>query len=177
MIPTLLHAVESGAARLASFVEHLPMLIPPTTTDRGEVAGRDGSIAAEMNEVAEEMERRPGVLDCTCFHGFFKSDTPDVGMHVLVTAVGGDKALAQRTACEMAAWIWERRDRFKQANYPPHDAVQLGLRESEASNLGPVVLHEISDNPGSGAPGDGTHLLRAMIIGAKVSIPVLDTGC
>lgn len=32
---------------------------------------------------------------------------------------------------------------------------------------GPVVLHEISDNPGSGAPGDATHLLRAVLEGGQ----------
>ena len=75
MLPKLL----SGEVRLACWVEHVPMLIPPTTTDVGDVAGRDGSIGADMNAVAfaAEDETR-GILDCTVFHGFFKSDTPHV---------------------------------------------------------------------------------------------------
>ena len=182
MLPSLLQAIERGSPRPAAFVEHLPMLIPPTTTDRGEVNGRDGSIAAEMNDEAWRLEQRPGVLDCTCYHGFFKSDTPDVGMHVLVTAAEGDRDLAQRTACDMAQWIWARRDRFKQANFSPTDAVQRALLVTQhksstaaaatgaaAPRDGPVVLHEISDNPGSGAPGDATHLLRAIVEGAKAA--------
>jgi hypothetical protein len=55
------------------------MLIPPTTTDVGDVAGRDGSIGADMNAVAFAAEDATrGILDCTVFHGFFKSDTPHV---------------------------------------------------------------------------------------------------
>lgn len=75
MLPRLL----SGKVRLASWVEHVPMLIPPTTTDVGDVDGRDGSIGAEMNAIAFAVEdESQGIFDCTVFHGFFKSDTPHV---------------------------------------------------------------------------------------------------
>jgi microcystin degradation protein MlrC len=118
--------------------------IPPTSTDRGEAEGRDGTIAAEMNDHAAQLERRDGVLDVTVYHGFFKSDTPHVGMHVLVTTDaevgaagrcnvglqgeeeegGARPSLAQRTACEMAEWVWTRRQRFRQRNLTPVDAVR-----------------------------------------------------
>ena len=83
MLPRLL----DGSVLPRSFVEHIPMLIPPTSTDRGVADGRDGTIAAEMNDRAFELEELPGVLDVTAFHGFFKSDTPDVGMHIICTTV------------------------------------------------------------------------------------------
>lgn len=170
MLPRLL----SGEVRPACFVEHVPMLIPPTTTDTGAVPGRDGSIGAEMNAFAFAQEADvPGVLDCTVFHGFFKSDTQHVGVHVVCTvdlnSPGVSAALAQKTACSVGSWVWERRDRFRQSNLSPIDAVAEAAALSEKngtkgrSSGGPVVLHEISDNPGSGAPGNATHLLRALV--------------
>eukprot|EP01043_Picozoa_sp_COSAG02_P087848 COSAG02_NODE_25054_length_670_cov_0.739054_2_plen_91_part_00 len=83
-------------------------------------------------------------------------------MHVVCTVdlntVGVDISLAQETACSVATWVWEHRDRFQQSNLSPTDAVArasllaLGRNNGTVSSEGPVVLHEISDNPGSGAP-------------------------
>jgi microcystin degradation protein MlrC len=42
------------------------------------------------------------------------------------------------------------------------DAV-MAVEEAIASESRPVVIAEVSDNPGGGAPGDGTHLLRALL--------------
>ena len=79
------------------------MLIPPTTTDEGAVEGRDGSIGAEMNAFAALAEQRPGVLDATVFHGFFKSDIGNVGVHVVATVdlaqPGVTAGLAREVAC------------------------------------------------------------------------------
>eukprot|EP01052_Picozoa_sp_SAG31_P009265 SAG31_NODE_484_length_15037_cov_9.974762_5_plen_536_part_00 len=175
----LLPGLLAGTIRPACALEHLPMLIPPTTTARAAVPGRDGSIGADMNAAAAAVEAWPGVLDATFFHGFFKSDTPDVGLHVLVTVdmehPSVDCNLAQRAVTELASWVWARRDRFRQRNFAPAEAVaraaaaiELNAPSSAAGvsdeqTGGPVVLNEISDNPGSGAPGDGTHLLRAVL--------------
>ncbi|MGH2405412.1 MAG: MlrC C-terminal domain-containing protein [bacterium] len=41
------------------------------------------------------------------------------------------------------------------------DAVAEAVRA--AASGGPVIINETSDNPGGGAPGGGTHLLRAML--------------
>ena len=41
-------------------------------------------------------------------------------------------------------------------------AIELASRML-AERGGPIVVNETSDNPGGGTPGDGTHLLRAML--------------
>lgn len=93
-------------------------------------------------------------------------------MHVVCTVdlntPGVDCSLAEKTACGVATWVWDHRDRFRQSNLSPVDAVAKAARLAQRTgpnyrHKGPVVLHEISDNPGSGAPGDATHLLRALI--------------
>jgi microcystin degradation protein MlrC len=114
-----------------------------------------------MNEVCRSIEGRPGVIDCTVFHGFPYVDVPHVGVHVVVTT-DDDRPLAEACAKEVATWIWDHRERFRREDHSPDDAVQAA-RELVAEGTRPVVINETSDNPGGGAPGDGTHLLRAML--------------
>jgi microcystin degradation protein MlrC len=135
-------------------VEHLPMLLPAAATDPGEPA-------ADMNAICRAVEERPGVIDCTVFHGFPYVDVPHVGVHVVVTT-HDDPALAAACATEVGAWIWEHRERFRKEAHSPESAVQAA-RKLLADGTRPVVINETCDNPGGGAPGDGTHLLRAML--------------
>lgn len=141
----------AGAVRPVTHVEHLPMLLPAATTD-------PGNPAAAMNEVCAAVEARPGVIDCTVFHGFPFTDVPGVGVHVVCTT-DGDGAAAEAGAREVAAWIWDHRDDFRPESHTPAGAVQAAL----AAPPGPVVINETSDNPGGGTPGDGTHLLGALL--------------
>jgi microcystin degradation protein MlrC len=145
-----------GSWRPVTHVEHLPMLLPAAGTDAG-------LPAAEMTEVCRAIEARPGVLDCTVFHGFPYVDVPHVGVHVVATT-DGDPALAATAAQEVAAWIWEHRDRFRRESHSPDSAIQVA-RALVAEGTRPVVINETNDNPGGGAPGDGTHLLQAMLEG------------
>jgi len=61
----------------------------------------------------------------------------------------------------VAAEIWARREVFQSKFPQPDEAVAQAVRA--AADGGPVIVNELSDNPGGGAPGDGTHLLRAML--------------
>ncbi|MBO0728128.1 MAG: M81 family metallopeptidase [Acidimicrobiaceae bacterium] len=147
LVPRLL----AGELRPASHVEHLPILLPTSTTD-------PGYPAADMNDVCYRLEQRPGVVDCTVFHGFPFTDVPEVGVHVVVTTEA-DRDLARQVAAEVGSWIWQARERFRAENPTPEQAVRLAME----APAGPVVINETSDNPGGGGPGDGTHLLRALM--------------
>jgi microcystin degradation protein MlrC len=127
------------------------MLLPGSTTD-------PGSPAARMNEVCAAVEARPGIVDCTVFHGFPFTDSPEVGVHVVCTAEG-DRALAVDGARTVAAWIWENRDAFAPTTLAPDEA----FREAATVTDGLVVVNDTADNPGGGAPADATHVLRALL--------------
>lgn len=140
----------SGALRPVTWVEDVPALLPTSTTLFG--------VAGEVKDRCLELESRAGVVDCTFFHGFPYTDTPHVGAHVTATA-HADLELARRTAQDAARFLWERREAFR-----PHSlSCDEAIREALAVEGGPVVINETSDNPGGGSPGDGTHLLRAMV--------------
>ena len=55
--------------------------------------------------------------------------------------------------------VWERRDDFRVEPVSPAEAIRRAL----AIDGRPVVINDGSDDPGGGAPGDGTYLLRAML--------------
>lgn len=135
-------------------IEHLPMILPAATT-------ASPGPARDMNALCAEVEARPGILDCTVFHGFPFVDVADVGVHVVCTA-DGDTELAKSAAREVATWIWTNRERFRHENETPEGAVRHA-RALVAAGTRPVVINETNDNPGGGAPGDATHLLRAML--------------
>jgi microcystin degradation protein MlrC len=128
----------------------LPMLIPASPTTL--------SPAKDVNAMCWEWEAKPGVLDCTFFHGFPQTDIPSPTVSVLATA-DGDAALALRAADDVAARVWDIRAQFTPELTPPSEAIRQALAVAGQ----PVVINEPADNPGGGGPGDGTHLLHAMV--------------
>lgn len=148
----LLTATLDGQVRPVSALAQVPMLIGPP---------RQCTLSAPMSEVialAHEAERRPGILNVTVAGGFPFADIPDCGAAVAVTA-DGDRALAQATAEEIGRAIWDRREEFRVRLTPVEEAIDYALRTGE----GPVILADGSDNPGGGAPCDGTVMLQALI--------------
>lgn len=145
------------AARLARgeihpvmHLETLPMMIPPSTTMEGP--------GQEITRACLAWEERPGIIDCAFVHGFPHTDVPIMATSVLATA-DGDAELARTAAQAVARQIWEMREAFRQELPDPAEAVRLALASEEL----PVVIAEVSDNSGGGAPADGTHLLRALL--------------
>jgi len=131
-------------------MEKLPMMLSSSTTDL--------SPAKDINEICWKWEKEKKVIDCTFFHGFSQTDIPDMRVSVL-TITDNDKELAEKAAKNVAEEVWKRRYEFYVRHPSPMEALKLALEEPE----GPIVINETSDNPGAGTPGDGTHLLKAMI--------------
>jgi microcystin degradation protein MlrC len=131
-------------------VETRPMLVPTTTTFEG--------IGKQMLEDVLDAEKEEGVIDVSWFHGFPYTDTEHVGTHVVVTT-SGDREFAREVATRVADNIWAHREAFRPRSLSAAEAVAEAL----ASDVHPVVINETSDNCGGGTPGDGTHLLKAML--------------
>lgn len=146
----LIARIRSGELRPTTHVETLPMLLQPSDTFEGPMK--------EVNALCASIEQRPGIIECGLFHGFPYCDTPLVGAHVIVTT-DGDRELARTTALEVGRHLWENREAFRRTSLTSAEAIS----QARAVEGGPVVINETSDNPGGGAPGDGTHLLRALL--------------
>ncbi|MEA2528135.1 MAG: hypothetical protein QOF73_5362 [Thermomicrobiales bacterium] len=142
--------IARGEIRPTAYLALPPMMIPST--------GSDFQSVKNINEACWRWEARPGVLDCTFFHGFGWTDMPRAGVSIYA-ATDGDPDLARQAAEDVASFLWERRNDFITEPVPPAEAIRQAL----AVEGRPVVINDGADDPGGGAPGDGTHLLRAMI--------------
>ena len=106
-----------------------------------------------------QMEREPGVLTATVAMGFPFADIHDTGVSILVTT-DRDAELARAKADELAGWLWELRDELQ----PELTTIEDVMAHVNAHpDDGLVIFADGSDNPGGGAPCDGTIALHAMI--------------
>jgi microcystin degradation protein MlrC len=106
----------------------------------------------------QQLEGKEGVLSVSFGHGFPWGDVPDVGAKVWVVT-DDDRHQAESLAAELGHAIWEMRDRTPIAALTVDAAIDRALSASS----GPVILADMADNPGGGAPGDNTAILRRLV--------------
>ncbi len=151
----LLIRVIEGGVRPVVRARQLPMLqyIAPTGA---------GSTQSAINDLCEEMQAIPGVLECSWFHGFPLADV-EAPCPAIVCITDGDEELAATCVKRVASSLWAKREELKPEVLSPAEAVKLAF-SSYADR--PIVIADYADNPGGGAPGDGTALLAALIAAA-----------
>ena len=112
------------------------------------------SLVAEM----QALEGKDGVLSVSFAHGFPWGDVADASARVLVVA-DGDSDKAQQTARYFGDRLWSLREQTSQT-LPDIDAA---LDKVEGATKGPIVLADVADNAGGGAPSDSTFILERLI--------------
>lgn len=113
------------------------------------------SFVAEM----QAQEGRDGILSVSFAHGFPMQDVPDATAKIIVIA-DGDKAKASTVAERFGQKIWGLREQTAVRNQSIDAALD---RATAAEAKRPVVLADVTDNPGGGAPGDATFILRRIL--------------
>lgn len=103
------------------------------------------------------LNDQQGVLVVNVVHGFPWGDTPDSGARIHVVA-DADPALAQRVANEVAEQFWALRE----ATRLEAVSIDEGLAQIAATE-GLVVLADMADNAGGGAPSDSTYVLERVL--------------
>lgn len=106
----------------------------------------------------QALEGKDGILSVSFGHGFPWADMAEVGAKFIVVA-DGDMKKAQALAAKLAREIWEMRDRCG----TPHDTIDGAIDFALAAPAGPIVLAEVADNAGGGAPSDSTLVLRRLV--------------
>jgi microcystin degradation protein MlrC len=142
-------ACARGEVRPEQQLVRLPMVVP--ILGGWTAAGP----MAEVMAAAREIARESSLLSYTVFHGFGYADVPEMGSSVLAVA-DGDRAAAGRAARALEAALWERREDLRGSALEPDAAVaEAGRRAARGA---PVVILDVGDNVGGGAPGDSTVL-------------------
>ncbi|RMF34829.1 MAG: M81 family peptidase [Alphaproteobacteria bacterium] len=92
--------------------------------------------------------------------GFPAADIHDAGPAVLAYAPRAEEAAAAADA--LAARMIAAEHRFDVSLVPAAEAVARAIALAESAS-GPVVIADVQDNPGAGAPSDSTGLLRELV--------------
>ena len=151
----LLNRAMLGEIRPRTVIARRPML-------RGLDGGRTQTgPMRELLDRAADLETDADVLVVSICAGFTAADIYDIGPSVTVTTDDNDAA-GQVIAEEFMDHAWATRDFVSVKHRPIADAVAYA-KDGEAMSDGPLVIAEVTDNPGSGHYGDATNLLRAMI--------------
>lgn len=106
----------------------------------------------------QSLEGRDHILSVSFAHGFPWGDVEHATARVLVVA-DGDRQRAQKLAAQLGSEIWEMRH----DTAPQSLSVDEALDRATAARTGPVVLADVSDNAGGGAPADATFLLQRIL--------------
>lgn len=102
------------------------------------------------------LDTEPAVLSQSILLGFPYADVLTMGSSVVVVT-DNDPALAARLATGLADDLWGRREAFSPVFTAPRHALNEVL-QSQAR----LLLLDMGDNIGAGAPGHGTHLLAEL---------------
>ncbi len=133
---------------------HRPMLCEANSgrTDIGPMIGRLAR--------ARAWEEKPDVFAVSINAGFESADIAEVGPTVLITCQG-DGGPHQAFAETIADDIWQCRAEVLNTFYSADAAAEIAAAHD--GTKGPLIIADYADNPGAGAYGDSTVLLRALL--------------
>jgi microcystin degradation protein MlrC len=114
----------------------------------------------ELLRRGDQIEAAGRALVVSVQAGFSSADVQDIGPSIAVT--GNDRAAAQAIAEELMDYAWEQRT-FSSIHFTPLDEAIAQAKAGEAGATKPLIIADYSDNPGSGAYGDATNLLKAVL--------------
>ena len=137
-------------------VERAPLL-PPLPELRTETEPMASLLAAATDAEGE------AVPDVSVFGGFAQADVDHAGFSVVGVA---DRSLADdvRGTCRaLADEAVDRRDEFDRDYTSVADAAAEAAAWDADAEGGPLLLADISDNPGGGSAQDGTALLASLL--------------
>jgi len=110
-------------------------------------------------------EQQPGILSVSLGHGFPWGDAPAMGARTLVVADEACNA-ASELAVELGSELFSLRHEVGLRPLTMGDALDEALslsKPEKRQSSRPVVVADMSDNCGGGAPGDSTFVLRELL--------------
>lgn len=146
----------AGVSRPTMAMAKPPMIpmVPKQFTGQG--------AAREMIAKLVALETQgSGVISATLLMGFPWADVFDMGCAFLVVTED-DLGLAQRIADELSAEMWSRREEFMPDLLTAAEAVAVAVEERRAGKR-PVVMPDMSDNPGGGGAMDSVAILSEFL--------------
>ena len=129
-----------------------PPILPPCSTCNTE----SGLFRSLWNE-ALRPNRPASILSTSLFAGFPYADHPNAGITVLTYA--RDPEAANDEVRYLTDILWRRRREFF---YTP-TAVSDAVKQAASAAQKPVVISDLSDNPGGGSSNDSVEILKELV--------------
>lgn len=105
-----------------------------------------------------QMEGKEDILSISLAHGFPWSDTGDTGASVLVVS-GNKPEKAKSVSAELAQEFFS----LRKGVVDNLINIETAIDNIHSLHFGPLVIADVADNPGGGAAGDSTFILRALL--------------
>ena len=154
----LMGRVLKGECQPTMGYQQLPLISPGLPTSAQPMQ--------DLMSMVHTLELNEQVEGISLLQGFRMADIPDTGMSIL-TVTDANPQLAFELVEQLATAVLACKEQFRRTPIPLEQAVNKAILMKD----GPIVLADISDNPGSGAPCDGTQLLAALLAkGAKNTV-------
>jgi microcystin degradation protein MlrC len=115
----------------------------------------------EERQVRAAGRQQPHVHAVSLNAGFPFADIADVGATVVITGERGEEEHLRGLAEALAGEVWAYREVVSNTFYTPAEAAAIAAGHQGGGK--PLVIADFADNPGAGAYGDATNLLRAML--------------
>jgi microcystin degradation protein MlrC len=150
----------SGKVRPVTYVLPIPMIL------QGEKAMTTAEPFHSLVEEARRIEHQgvPGhparILAATLFVGCAWTDSPDIGMSVMITA-DASRVAARAAAIHLARRIWEARRQFTFGCETAE--LEEGVTRALAAKESTVFLTDSGDNVTASTPGDLPVVLRHLV--------------
>jgi len=106
----------------------------------------------------QDLEGKDGILSVSFAHGFPWGDVPYGTARMMVVA-DGDETKAEALAKKLGREIFDLRHETAPVMTPYKEA----LAKAAGAASGPVVVADVADNAGGGAPSDSTFLLQEIL--------------
>ena len=110
----------------------------------------------------ERMEKDERVLSVSNFMVQIWLDDPELGW-TTVAVTDDDAQLARETAERLADLDWSVRGAEHLEGFSPSEAVAIVKKKKLARRFGALVICDVSDAVGAGAPGESTWILKAFL--------------
>ncbi len=104
------------------------------------------------------LEGKDGVLSLSLGHGFPWGDVPELGTK-MIAITDNDPAKAATLAESLGCEFYDMREQV----LPRYFSIDEAIDHALSVEGGPVVLADVSDNAGGGAPSDSTYVLKRLL--------------
>ena len=129
-----------------------PLILPPCST-----CNTQSGLYSSLWKEALRSHRPAGILSTSLFAGFPHSDHPDAGFTVLSYAT--DNATAKNETDHLSEILMKRRAEFL---YSP-TSIPEAVAQAISSPQKPVIISDMSDNPGGGSSNDSVEILKELL--------------